>query len=872
MTILRALKLRGAQVEYVMCDGLYTDCDLYWEAVLPRPADVCGHCQADVARLAASMGMDYRWLGRYLNTDEAREAKRWASSLQPEELLTATYGEWRVGQWVLSSVQSHFRRNDIDVSDPAIERGMRSYVYSGLIACFALDRLLEESAPDIFVVFNGRQSSPRVALELARARGIRVVLHERGLRPETLTLVENVSCNSLRPIRQCWSEWGDVPLTSDELQDAAGLMAAREHGRDLGWRALSAPLQPLDDVRERLGLRVERPAWVLFTSSDDEVAGDDEYGSRFASQREWIERTIEHVRRHEEIDLVIRVHPNTGSRRSTGANRVQLEEMRRLAENLPPNVRMIDADEEISSYSLMDLCSVGLVWVSTAGLELACKGKNVVVAAGNRVAGTSFVHTVAERETYEDLLDSLIGLPVAAVSPEITRLALRFAYCLFFRLCIPFPLIRMPDAHTGELTYDSLDALLPGREPGLDRCCRIVLEGEAVCPPPGEAERARDAAAEDAYLDGGVGDPAVTVIVTCFNYGRWLPESVGSVLAQTFTDFELIIVDDGSTDDSLEVARRLAAGDQRITAITQPNSGQPAIPRNLGIGRARGRYIVCLDADDRLGPTVLEACVAALDADPSAGMAWVQMQEFGASDRYFPYAEWSLEALKRRNIVPCAAMFRRAASDAAGGYNLNVRGYEDWDHWLGIAAAGFTGRPAPDAVFYYRVHEGGVFDQSLGRDQRLKAQIVVNRPGVFGDGVLAWAEGVLADDPAALAVGHEVGLIPDAGIPPRLPAAARSVAILAFSDELVADPALLGAYGAAISGADDVTLVIVTPDPEPLVRAVESAGLNGDGTPDMIAVSEPPAGVAAVFSRREHDGLPRYDETTMGALRGLLAA
>jgi len=500
MTILRALKLRGAQVEYVMCDGLYTDCDLYWEAVLPRPADACAHCQADVARLAASMGMDYRWLGRYLTTDEAREAKRWAASLAPEELLTATHGEWRVGQWVLSSVQSHFRRNHIDVSDPAIERGMRSYLYSGLIACFALDRLLEESAPDVFVVFNGRQSSPRVALELARTRGIRVVLHERGVRPETLTLVEDASCNSLRPVRRCWSEWGDVPLTSEELQDAVGLMAAREHGRELGWRALSAPLQPLDDVRERLGLRVDRPTWVLFTSSDDEVAGDDEYGSQFASQREWIERTIEHARRHQEIDLVIRVHPNTGSRRSTGANRVQLDEMRRLAENLPPNVRMIDADEEVSSYSLMDLCSVGLVWVSTAGLELACKGKNVVVAAGNRVAGTSFVHTVANRESYEDLLDSLIGLPVAAVSAEIKRLALRFAYCLFFRLPIPFPLITMPDPHTGELAYDSLDALLPGREPGLDRCCRIVIEGEPVCLPPGQAERARSTAAEEAYL------------------------------------------------------------------------------------------------------------------------------------------------------------------------------------------------------------------------------------------------------------------------------------------------------------------------------------------------------------------------------------
>ena len=118
-----------------------------------------------------------------------------------------------MGEWVRMSVQSHFRRNVIDVSDPAIERAMRSYVYSGLVACFALDRLLDESAPDVLVVFNGRQSSTRVALELARARGIRVVVHERGPREETLSLVENVSCTSLEPFRTCWREWGDVPLT-----------------------------------------------------------------------------------------------------------------------------------------------------------------------------------------------------------------------------------------------------------------------------------------------------------------------------------------------------------------------------------------------------------------------------------------------------------------------------------------------------------------------------------------------------------------------------------------------------------------------------------------------------------------------------------
>jgi hypothetical protein len=500
MTILQALKLRGADVQYVLCDGLYTDCDQFWGVVAPRPANACTMCQFQVTKLVAEMGMDFHWLGRYLTTDEGREATRWADSLGADELKSATYGEWRVGEWVRASVQSHFRSIELDVADPAVERALRSYAYSGLIACFALDRLLAESAPDVLLLFNGRQSSTRVALEIARARDIRVIVHERGTRNETLMLIENETCLSLEQIRQYWRDWGDVPLTQAELEDIVRLMAEREHGRELAWRALTAAPQPEEQVRAQLGLRADRPTWVLFTSSDDEVAGDADWGSPFASQSDWILRTIEHARRTPEIDLVVRVHPNTGSRRSLGANRAQLDEMRRLGADLPPNVQMIAPDDEVSSYSLMDIAAVGLVWVSTVGAEMACKGKEVVVAAGNYVHGAPFVHTVEDAATYDRMLDSLAGLPPAAVSPEIRRLALRHAYGLFFRTGIPFPLVRMMTPHDGELAYRSLDALLPGQDAGVDRCARILLEGEAICPPPTDAARARNTEAEDAFL------------------------------------------------------------------------------------------------------------------------------------------------------------------------------------------------------------------------------------------------------------------------------------------------------------------------------------------------------------------------------------
>ena len=161
---------------------------------------------------------------------------------------------------------------------------------------------------------------------------------------------------------------------------------------------------------------------------------------------------------------------------------------------------MIDPEDEISSYSLMDIAAVGLVWVSTVGLEMACKGKSVVIAAGNYVHGTPFVTTIVDPDVYDETLAPLRELAPDAVSADVRRLALRFAYGLFFRTSIHFPLVRMTTARDSELAYHSLDELQPGRDAGLDRCVRVLLEGEPVCVPPTGAERARTTEAEDRFL------------------------------------------------------------------------------------------------------------------------------------------------------------------------------------------------------------------------------------------------------------------------------------------------------------------------------------------------------------------------------------
>src|SRR5690242_15286562 len=105
----------------------------------------------------------------------------------------------------------------------------------------------------------------------------------------------------------------------------------------------------------------------------------------------------------------------------------------------------------------------------------------------------------------------------------------------------------------------------------------------------------------------------VSIVIPCYNYARFLPDAVGSVLAQTFPNWELIVVDDGSTDATSTTARQLMARhpDRRMRVFQQPNAG-PAAARNTGAERASGEYLLFLDADDMLAPTLLERTVAIL--------------------------------------------------------------------------------------------------------------------------------------------------------------------------------------------------------------------------------------------------------------------
>ena len=204
--------------------------------------------------------------------------------------------------------------------------------------------------------------------------------------------------------------------------------------------------------------------------------------------------------------------------------------------------------------------------------------------------------------------------------------------------------------------------------------------------------------------------PAVSVIMPAFNVAPYVGDAIRSALAQTYTDFELIVVDDGSKDGTADVVGQLAREDRRIHLVQQSNRGL-AGARNAALRAARGEFFALLDSDDLWEPDFLEEQMAILEAHPRVdivtGNGWcLGGARHGQLARPFPDPrpepdlasiigdEWSVFIM---------SVFRRSVYTTIGAFDENMRSNEDYDFWLRAAVAGLTFRRNDRPLGHYRV-------------------------------------------------------------------------------------------------------------------------------------------------------------------------
>lgn len=230
--------------------------------------------------------------------------------------------------------------------------------------------------------------------------------------------------------------------------------------------------------------------------------------------------------------------------------------------------------------------------------------------------------------------------------------------------------------------------------------------------------------------------PLISVIVPCYNQEMYVCETLISVQKQTYSNFECIIVNDGSMDNSLDQIQKFCKEDSRFIWYDKKNEGV-SVARNFGIANSHGEYILPLDADDIIAPEYLEETLSIFLLHPEFKLVYSQTRLFGKISGSFDLPLYDYYRLLHRNHIVCTALFRKADFDRTSGYNPNMKeGLEDWDFWLTFLQPTDLVFRIDKPLFFYRIKSRSRNKDARANFRKLRRQIWQNHRDIYAQNFL----------------------------------------------------------------------------------------------------------------------------------------
>lgn len=194
----------------------------------------------------------------------------------------------------------------------------------------------------------------------------------------------------------------------------------------------------------------------------------------------------------------------------------------------------------------------------------------------------------------------------------------------------------------------------------------------------------------------------VSVIVPVYNSEKYIAEALDSILASDYADIEVVCVDDGSKDASLQILNEYALRDSRVRVYSQQNAGACAA-RNYAISLAKGEFILPVDSDNKITSTFISRAMAVMLSDTDVKVVAPRAEYFGDKEGEWKLPPFSLNLLARKNIMDTCALFRKSDWERVGGYCNEIKTREDWVFWISVLKDGGRVVRLPEVEFYYRV-------------------------------------------------------------------------------------------------------------------------------------------------------------------------
>jgi len=469
--IATALRLRGIKVHAVICDGIFKACarrTINETAPLENWSQTCKNCIKESRDVLDIMKIPYSFIGDFVSEAETREFRQIIDTCN---LYDFSYNNINVGTHVRSSVIRYLQGESINSIDKVIAK---EYAFAGLVVASSALSVMEKISPFGVFMSHGTYVDWGIALHIAVSRGIAVTAWHSSyldgrLYFRSVEETRNISLHVISP--RTWEVYKKNVLTQQENELMDNFINDRYQKnvrKDKIYITFNNYSGDTAYLRKKYQLENDKPLWGIMAHLNwDSVA--DYSPMAYANFDDWILDTLREIINISSVNWIIKIHP-VEAYFSPDSGIEQL--IKKHFPLLPAHIKVIPSKEYINSLDFFNLIDGGVTVYGTSGLEMALKGKPVILAGEAHYSGKGFTYDGFTKEAYKELLHKADSLK--KLTDDRRTLARKYAYCHFIQRQIPIPVIDSVEYY--KFKFNKKHLLLPGKNPFIDFICNRIID------------------------------------------------------------------------------------------------------------------------------------------------------------------------------------------------------------------------------------------------------------------------------------------------------------------------------------------------------------------------------------------------------------
>ena len=474
-----ALTYYGARVEILLCDKVLPACMLGTSKFINEKLfakngvkNICNSCLDSGKFAFDGLGLKINYYSQFINNEEIKKAKETVNNLSYDELSTYKEDDINIGEHSLAGALRYYAVGDLD-DQKNKDVVLRKYVEAGLITKKVMNNFFIKNSDFEIIVLNHSIYIPQgIVGSVSKKYGKKIVTYVSGYRKNSFIFSHDDTYH-FTLIDEPTSEWEKLDLNSNKNEKIIKYLKSRKYGTNDWVYYFDNPEFEIKNILINKGVNLHKPIITIATNIiwDANLIYKDNI---FLNQMNWIYETIDYFKSRKDLQIIIRAHPGEVNTDRVSNQRVKDELMKKY-KVLPKNIFIIGSEENLSTYSLVDLSNAVIIYASKVGMEFSPFGINVIVAGESYIKNKNITSDPKSKSQYFELLKKL---PYnSKISHERILRAKKYAYHFFFRRTIdPISIIGNKNNWPNfKISDDVLNNLKTDKDMALKEICNSII-------------------------------------------------------------------------------------------------------------------------------------------------------------------------------------------------------------------------------------------------------------------------------------------------------------------------------------------------------------------------------------------------------------